>query len=101
MSTDLEPTAADPAVDPTDSADPTVHGEAPDDTPRSYEEARDELAAVVARLESGGLTLDESLTLWERGEALAALCGTFLDGARERVEAALRAAGQDADAPAR
>jgi exodeoxyribonuclease VII small subunit len=65
-----------------------------DDTPRSYEDARDELAAVVAKLEAGGLSLDESLTLWERGEALAALCGTFLDGARERVEAALRTAEQ-------
>ena len=56
----------------------------------SYEHARDELAAVVARLESGGLSLDESLALWERGEHLAAVCTRFLDGARERVEAALR-----------
>lgn len=69
-----------------------------DDTPRSYEDARDELAAVVSRLEAGGLTLDESLTLWERGEALATLCGTFLDGARERVEAALRTADEDSPA---
>ncbi len=55
----------------------------------SYEYARDELAQVVARLEAGGLSLDESLTLWERGEHLAAECGRFLDGARARVEAAL------------
>jgi exodeoxyribonuclease VII small subunit len=54
-----------------------------------YEHARDELAAVVARLESGGLSLDESLVLWERGEHLAAECTRFLDGARERVETAL------------
>jgi exodeoxyribonuclease VII small subunit len=54
-----------------------------------YEHARDELAAVVARLESGGLSLDESLMLWERGEQLAAVCTRFLDGARERVETAL------------
>ncbi len=60
------------------------------DPSASYEHARDELAAVVARLESGGLSLDESLTLWERGEHLAAECTRFLDGARERVENALR-----------
>lgn len=59
------------------------------DTAASYEHARDELAAVIAKLESGGLSLDESLTLWERGEHLAAVCTKFLDGARERVETAL------------
>lgn len=64
--------------------------DAPADDAASYEHARDELAAVVARLESGGLSLDESLTLWERGEHLAAVCTRFLDGARERVETALR-----------
>lgn len=62
----------------------------PQDPSVSYEHARDELAAVVARLESGGLSLDESLTLWERGEHLAAECTRFLDGARERVDNALR-----------
>lgn len=62
----------------------------------SYEHARDELAEVVARLESGGLSLDESLTLWERGEQLAAICTRFLDGARERVEKALRSGTADA-----
>jgi exodeoxyribonuclease VII small subunit len=60
------------------------------DAAASYEHARDELAAVVAKLESGGLSLDDSLTLWERGEQLAAICTRFLDGARERVEAALQ-----------
>ena len=61
----------------------------------SYEEARDELASVVAQLESGGLSLDESLTLWERGEHLAGVCTRFLDGARERVEAALRRSDEE------
>ena len=59
------------------------------DESASYEHARDELAAVVGKLESGGLSLDESLVLWERGEHLAAVCTRFLDGARERGEAAL------------
>jgi len=55
----------------------------------TYEMARDELADVVAKLESGGLSLDDSLRLWERGERLAAICNRFLDGARARIEAAL------------
>ncbi|MTD12861.1 exodeoxyribonuclease VII small subunit [Nakamurella sp. YIM 132087] len=65
------------------------------DRAATYEQARDELAEVVGRLEQGGLTLDESLALWERGEHLAGVCTTFLDGARERVEAALAEAGDD------
>jgi exodeoxyribonuclease VII small subunit len=54
-----------------------------------YEQARDELAEVVRALEAGGLGLDESLALWERGEALARRCEEQLAGARERVERAL------------
>ena len=55
----------------------------------SYEEARDQLIEVVRTLEQGGTTLAESLTLWERGEELARICQTALDGARERLDAAL------------
>jgi exodeoxyribonuclease VII small subunit len=55
-----------------------------------YEEARDQLVEVVRRLEAGGVTLEESLALWERGEALAARCEQWLAGARARVEAASR-----------
>ena len=54
----------------------------------SYEAARDALVAVVDRLERGGSTLEESLALWERGEALAARCETWLIGARARLDAA-------------
>ncbi|MFW6694843.1 exodeoxyribonuclease VII small subunit [Streptomyces sp. MAR4 CNX-425] len=54
-----------------------------------YEQARDELMEVVRRLESGGSTLEESLALWERGEELARICRQWLDGARERLDAAL------------
>jgi exodeoxyribonuclease VII small subunit len=54
----------------------------------SYEQARDELVEVVRRLEAGGTSLEESLALWERGEALAARCQQWLDGARQRLEAA-------------
>ncbi len=54
----------------------------------SYEQARDKLAAVVKRLEAGGLTLEQSLDLWERGERLAAICEQWLEGARARLAAA-------------
>jgi exodeoxyribonuclease VII small subunit len=57
-----------------------------------YEQARDELAEVVRTLESGGLSLDESVALWERGEALARRCDEQLAGARERVQKVLDAA---------
>ena len=63
----------------------------------SYEQARDKLAAVVKRLEAGGLTLEQSLELWERGERLAAVCGEWLDGARARLAAAM-AKRDDAEA---
>lgn len=56
-----------------------------------YEQARDELVEVVRALEAGGLSLDDSVALWERGEALARRCDEQLAGARERVEAALDA----------
>ena len=51
----------------------------------TYEQAREELADVVRRLEAGGLTLEESLALWERGEELAATCEAWLQGARRRL----------------
>jgi exodeoxyribonuclease VII small subunit len=54
----------------------------------SYEAARDELISVVTKLEAGGATLEESLTLWERGEELAKICQAWLDGARTRLESA-------------
>jgi len=64
----------------TDSRDPAGLG---------YEAARDELVDVVKALEQGGLDLDASLDLWERGEALARRCEEHLAGARKRVEDAL------------
>lgn len=59
-----------------------------DDTP-SYEAAREELIEVVRTLEAGGTTLEESLALWERGEQLAKVAQAWLDGARERLDAAV------------
>lgn len=63
----------------------------------TYERARDELVQVVQRLESGGVPLDESLALWERGEHLAAVCQQRLDGARAKVDAARAAARTPAE----
>ena len=60
-----------------------------------YEESRDELIEVVQQLEQGGLDLDTSLKLWERGEELARRCEEHLAGARKRVEHAL--ASKDAE----
>jgi exodeoxyribonuclease VII small subunit len=57
-----------------------------------YEQARDELADVVRKLEAGGLSLDDAVALWERGEALARRCDDQLAGARERVQKVLDAA---------
>ena len=61
----------------------------------TFEQARDELAEVVRRLEAGGTTLEESLALWERGEALAAVCQRWLDDARTRLDAARGTASGD------
>lgn len=69
----------------------------PDERP-SYEQARAELASVVERLETGGISLEESLALWERGERLAEICQHWLDGARDRIDAARRA--RESGAPA-
>lgn len=66
-----------------------------------YEQARDELTDVVKRLEAGGLTLEQSLDLWERGERLAAICEEWLEGARARLAAAVAERKADqGDAPA-
>jgi len=70
--------------------DPSAGGEQP-----SYEQARDELATIVAALEGGGQTLEQALVLWERGEQLAAICQSWLDNARERLDVARAASGQN------
>jgi exodeoxyribonuclease VII small subunit len=65
--------------------------------PPAYEKARDELTDLVKRLEAGGLTLEQSLALWERGEQLAAICEDWLEGARAKLAAAV--SRRDPDAP--
>ncbi len=69
-------------------SEPPRTDETQTDVPPTFEQARDELGDVVRRLEAGGATLEESLVLWERGEALAQVCQRWLDDARSRLDAA-------------
>lgn len=83
--------AQDQRPDATDDAEQTAVPGRTDTTDvddLGYEEARDELVRIVSRLEGGQLELEESMRLWERGEALAAHCSQWLDQAEERLEAA-------------
>lgn len=66
----------------------------------SFEAARDELVRVVSELEQGAPTLEQSLALWERGEALAARCEEWLLGAKRRLDAARSAASDSSGASA-
>lgn len=72
---------------PTKSTTKSATGEGNDDiSGLGYEAARDELARIVSTLENGSATLEESMKLWERGEALAAHCHRWLDDAQTRVQ---------------
>ena len=64
----------------------------------SYEQARDELVRVVSALEQGSSTLEESLALWERGEAAAKRCEEWLLGAKARLDAARTTSATSASA---
>ena len=57
----------------------------PDINDLTYEQARDELISIVARLEGGQIGLEDSMSLWQRGEALATHCSTWLDGAEAQL----------------
>jgi exodeoxyribonuclease VII small subunit len=64
----------------------------PDIRNLSYEQARDELISIVAQLEGGQIGLEDSMALWQRGEALATHCNTWLDGAEAKLTAVTEAA---------
>ncbi|NLJ53652.1 MAG: exodeoxyribonuclease VII small subunit [Intrasporangiaceae bacterium] len=59
----------------------------------SYEQAKEELVTIVATLESGSASLEESMRLWERGEKLATRCTQWLDQAQEAVDGSTGATG--------
>ncbi len=67
---------------------PSPGAEFPDVADLSYEAARDELSTIVARLEGGQVPLEEGMRLWRRGEALAAHCTSWLDGAQRQISEA-------------
>jgi exodeoxyribonuclease VII small subunit len=52
----------------------------------TFEDAQRELETIVQRLESGDASLDEAITLWERGEELYRLCSEKLEAAHGRIE---------------
>jgi exodeoxyribonuclease VII small subunit len=86
------PAKAPPAKDASGQAAPAVT------PPLPYEQARDQLTELVKRLEAGGLTLEQSLELWERGERLADICAEWLEGARARLATATAARRDDSPA---
>lgn len=63
----------------------TENEQLPDPRSLGYEAARDELVQIVQTLEGGQAPLEDTLILWERGEALAAHCSQILDGAQSRL----------------
>ena len=87
------PAVPDPAV-----PDPAVPGSAPSEPALSYEAARAELQQVLAALESGGEPLEDSLTLWRRGEDLADICQRWLDDATQRLDDAIAVRGERPEA---
>jgi exodeoxyribonuclease VII small subunit len=58
-----------------------------------FDKALADLQGVVGRLESGGLPLEESITLYERGVALHDHCAKLLGGAELRVQRLVESAG--------
>lgn len=80
-------------ANPTDDSFPDIAG-------MRYEDAREELVAIVTRLEAGQAPLEESMHLWRRGEALAAHCSTWLDGAQAEIERATRPQSEAGAGPA-
>ena len=82
----------------TRNAGRTANGEG-DGARLPYEQARDQMTELVKRLEAGGLTLEQSLELWERGERLAAICEEWLEGARARLAAAMAQRSDNEPAP--
>lgn len=66
----------------------------PDSAP-AFEESMAELEDCVARLESGDLSLDESLQVFERGLAASRACARLLDDTRKRVQVLVEGAGGD------
>lgn len=96
-----EPQPESPSQPQTEPVDQGEGGVAfPDIAGLRYEDAREELVSIVSQLEAGQAPLESSMHLWRRGEALAAHCATWLDGAQAEIEAATApGAGEAASRP--
>ena len=79
--------AKNPGTPPRKTAPFSKAADFPDITNLTYEQARDELISIVAQLEGGQIGLEDSMGLWQRGEALATHCSTWLDGAEAKLTA--------------
>ncbi len=82
---DVQPGDVRPDDDGSAEARGSITAEFPDVAELSYEAARDELTTIVASLEGGQVPLEESMRQWRRGEALAAHCAAWLDGAQRQI----------------
>ena len=65
----------------------------------AFEGALDELEALVDRLETGDLALEQALATFERGVALSRRCAELLDRAEQRIDELVRASGGAAVRP--
>lgn len=97
---DASPTHSTDRTDGSGGNDTTA-ADFPDIAGMRYEDAREELIGIVAKLEAGQAPLEDSMRLWRRGEALAAHCARWLDGAQAEVERVTRGEHQPAGAQAR
>lgn len=79
--------AKNPGTQPPKTVPFSKTADFPDIRDLTYEQARDELISIVAELEGGQIGLENSMGLWQRGEALAAHCSTWLDGAEAKLTA--------------
>jgi exodeoxyribonuclease VII small subunit len=68
--------------------------DAPNVSTLTFEAALKELEAIVARLEQGQVDLEDSIVLYERGQALKAHCESKLKAAESRLEKIVQSAGQ-------
>jgi exodeoxyribonuclease VII small subunit len=80
-----DPTAPATPVTATLPAKDGEGSQAGDVTQLRFDQALDELRGVVAQLERGGLPLEDSIALYERGAALHEHCAHLLDGAEARI----------------
>ena len=62
---------------------------------RTFESAQRELEEIVERLERGQASLDEAITLWQRGEELYRFCREQLDAAHGKIEELARRTAAD------